>query len=183
MKEEIKIHILHTGKVRVSPFLPFGGDKCNIIKASGFTTPKDKWIWLPVSSYYIEHPKGKILVDTGWNRTMSPKGIFDKKAQQKSLGSKLLYKVNQGIVEKNKAVNEQLEKLGVKTKDIDYVILTHLDCDHANGLNLVKDAKHILVSKDEIKCTKKHDLTTKIRYQEKWWKNINLEEFEWNDTE
>ena len=34
-----KVHILHTGKVRVSPYLPFGGN-CSIIKASGLTTPK-----------------------------------------------------------------------------------------------------------------------------------------------
>ena len=54
----IKIHILHTGDVRVSPYLPFGGDKCSILKASGITTPKSKWIWLPVCCYYIETQKG-----------------------------------------------------------------------------------------------------------------------------
>ena len=34
---EIKIHVLRTGEVRVSPYLPFGGDDCSIIKASGIT--------------------------------------------------------------------------------------------------------------------------------------------------
>ena len=69
---KIKIHVLRTGEVRVSPYLPFGGDDCSIIKASGVTTPKSKWIWLPVFSFLIEHPKGKILFDTGWHREMSP---------------------------------------------------------------------------------------------------------------
>ncbi len=36
----IKIHILHTGDVRVSPYLPFGGN-CNVLKAMGLTTPMD----------------------------------------------------------------------------------------------------------------------------------------------
>ena len=63
--EKIKIHVLPTGEVRVSPYLPFGGDDCSIIKASGITTPKSKWIWLPVFSFLIEHPKGKILFDAG----------------------------------------------------------------------------------------------------------------------
>ena len=72
MMEKIKIHVLRTGEVRVSPYLPFGGDDCSIIKASGITTPKSKWIWLPVFSFLIEHPKGKILFDTGWHREMSP---------------------------------------------------------------------------------------------------------------
>ena len=30
---------MHTGEVRVSPYLPFGGDNCNLLKASGMTTP------------------------------------------------------------------------------------------------------------------------------------------------
>lgn len=38
--DKIKIHVLRTGEVRVSPYLPFGGDNCSIIKASGLTTPK-----------------------------------------------------------------------------------------------------------------------------------------------
>ena len=36
MKEmKTKIHVLRTGEVRVSAYLPFGGDDCNIIKALG----------------------------------------------------------------------------------------------------------------------------------------------------
>lgn len=67
----MKIHVLRTGEVRVSPYLPFGGDNCSLLKASGITTPKKNWIWLPVSVYLIEHPQGLILVDTGWHRDMS----------------------------------------------------------------------------------------------------------------
>ncbi|WP_299522804.1 hypothetical protein [uncultured Methanobrevibacter sp.] len=32
---EIKIHVLHTGRVCVAPELPFGGEHCNPINASG----------------------------------------------------------------------------------------------------------------------------------------------------
>ncbi len=62
------------------------------------TTPKKDWMWLPVSCYLVEHPKGRILVDTGWHRDMSPDGVYDKKAQIKSLGSWILYHVNQGRI-------------------------------------------------------------------------------------
>ena len=134
----MKIHILHTGEVRVSPYLPFGGDNCSLLKASGMTTPKKDWIWLPVSVYLIEHPKGRILVDTGWHRDMSPNGVYDKKAQIKSLGSWILYHVNQGRIANGQAVDEQLATMGIKPGDLDYVLLTHLDCDHANGIVQVK---------------------------------------------
>ena len=109
----MKIHVMHTGEVRVSPYLPFGGDNCNMLKASGLTTPKNEQIWLPVSVYLIEHPKGLILVDTGWHRNMSPEGFYDKKAQIKSLGSCILYHVNQGRIPLGKAVDEQLSEMGI----------------------------------------------------------------------
>ncbi len=114
----MKIHVMHTGEVRVSPYLPFGGDNCNLLKASGMTTPKEEWIWLPVSVYLIEHPKGLILVDTGWHRDMSPEGVYDKKAQVKSLGSRVLYNVNQGQIPLGEAVDEQLATMGIKPSDL-----------------------------------------------------------------
>ena len=176
----MKIHVLHTGEVRVSPYLPFGGDNCNLLKASGMTTPKKDWIWLPVSVYLIEHPKGLILVDTGWHRDMSPEGVYDKAAQIKSLGSRILYNVNQGQIPLGEAVDEQLEAMGIKPADLDYVLLTHLDCDHANGLRAVKDAKHIIVAQEELDCARKNGF---IRYKKKWWEGVDMQTIDWNGTE
>ena len=180
---DIKIHVFHTGTVCVSPYLPFGGDDCSPMKAAGLTTKKKDRIWVPVSAYYIEHPKGKLLFDCGWDRSMSPAGKLDKKAQIASLGSKMLYHTNQGVVPIGETVSEQLLDLGVCTRELDYVLLSHLDCDHANGLPLVKDAKHILVSAEELECTKKNSFIIKTRYQEKWWKDIDFEFPVWNGTE
>ena len=178
--EHIQIHVLHTGTVAVAPALPFGGANCNIIKASGIFEKRSNRLWLPVSCYYIEHPKGKILVDCGWHRNMSPEGTFSPMAQIKSLGSPLLFLVNQGMLPPNAAINEQLQKMGVLPSHLDYVLLTHLDCDHANGLALVQEAKHIMVSADELRCARAH---SKIRYQKKWWSECNLTAFTWNGTE
>lgn len=180
--EKIRIHVLHTGKVRVSPALPFGGN-CSIIKASGITTPKEKWLWLPVSSYLVEHPKGLILVDCGWHREMSPDGTFNKKAQIKSLGSRILYGINQGVVEKGMAIDEQLCQMGFKTTDLDYVLLTHLDCDHANGLRAVAGAKKIFVSRSEMLFAQKKSISNLIRYQRRWWQGVNLDLFDWNSID
>lgn len=176
----MRIHILRTGEVRVSPFLPFGGDNCSLLKASGITTPKKDWIWLPVCCYLIEHPRGLILVDTGWHREMSPDGVYDKKAQIKSLGSWLLYHVNQGRIPKGEAIDEHLREMGLKPGDLDYVLLTHLDCDHANGLRAVSDAKRILCAPEELACARKNGF---VRYQKKWWNGVDLRTFEWNGSE
>ena len=84
---KIRIHVFHTGEVCVAPELPFGGEHCSTIKASGVFAKKSERLWLPVSAYLIECAHGKILFDCGWHRDMSPNGVFDKKAQVKSLGS------------------------------------------------------------------------------------------------
>ena len=177
----IKIHVFHTGEVCVAPDLPFGGDHCNAVKASGVFGRKADRLWLPVSSYLIEHPKGLFLVDTGWARAMSPHGKFDAHAQVKSLGSYMLYKVNQGVVPLGACIDEQLAAIGVKPADLDAVLLTHLDCDHANGIVQVKDAKRFMVAADEVRFASK--LTNRVRYYKAWWDCVELSPFEWNDAE
>ena len=179
----IKIHVMRTGEVRVSPYLPFGGDRCSMLKASGLTTPKKDWLWLPVFSFLIEHPKGKILFDAGWSREMSPNGVYDKAAQIKSLGSRLLYMINQGRIAKGEAVDEQLAARGVRPSDLDYALLSHLDCDHANGLRQVADAKHILVSAAEMEGARRKTFQARIRFQKRWWSGVDLQTFDWNGTE
>lgn len=112
---------------------------------------------------------------------MSPNGEFDKKAQIKSLGSVILYEVNQGRIPLGECIDEQLAEMGIKDSDIDAVLLTHLDCDHANGLKQVKSAKKFLVAADEVRFASK--ATNRVRYYKKWWKETPLTEFEWNDTQ
>ena len=139
---EYKVHIINTGKVRIESKLAFGGDHCSTAKAAGFSIKRSPKIWLPVNVFLVETPDKLVLLDTGWDHSMSPNGVFDKKAQIKSLGSSLLYHVNQGVVAKRMTASEQLAKLGIKPSDIDYVIISHLDRDHANGLRQFKDAKN-----------------------------------------
>ena len=79
--------------------------------------------------------------------------------------------------------NEHLEQMGLKPSDIDYVLLSHLDCDHANGLRQVKEAKHILVSKAEMVGTTRKNFQIWIRFQKRWWEGVDLHTFDWNGTE
>lgn len=180
--ETIKIHILHCGKVHTSPYLPFDTDNAGRLKVAGIGVPDKDWVWMPVSAYYIEHPKAKILVDTGWSRRISPAGVIDKKAQINELG-RLLYAMNQGYLPAGAAVDEQLHRLGVSVSDLDYVVLTHLDCDHVCGVHQVAEARHILVSEAEMKFARKFSVTNMIRFQPRWWKGVPLELFPWNSGE
>ncbi len=181
----IKIHVLRCGMVRTTRYLPFNKEHVSMPKVAGFGVPQKDWCWLPVSCYYIEHPKGKILVDTAWSRRMSPEGVEDKQAQIRELGY-FLYRINQGYTPQGESVDEQLRAMGVKTSDLDYVLLTHLDCDHACGLHQVADAKRILVSEDEMKYAKSIFPThfdNVVRYKKRWWKGIPITLFAYNGKE
>ena len=177
---EIKIHIFHIGKVCVAPELPFGGEHCSALKASGVLDRKSKRLWLPVSAYLIECAHGNVLFDCGWHRDMSPHGVFERRAQIRSLGSLPLYFTNQVVVESSAAIDEQLAARGVAPVDWDAVLLSHLDCDHANGLKLVADAKKILVSKDELRFAENGSPVNRIRYNADWWRGTKMQTFDWN---
>ena len=152
---EIKIHIFHIGKACVAPELPFGGEHYSALKASGVLDRKSKRLWLPVSAYLIECAHGNVLFDCGWHRDMSPHSVFERRAQIRSLGSLPLYFTNQVVVESSAAIDEQLAARGVEPVDWDTVRLSHLDCDHANGLK-------------------------RIRYNADWWRGTKMQTFDWN---
>ena len=90
---EIKIHIFHIGKVCVAPELPFGGEHYSALKASGVLDRKSKRLWLPVSAYLIECAHGNVLFDCGWHRDMSPHGVFERRAQIRSLGCRCILRI------------------------------------------------------------------------------------------
>ena len=181
---DFSVQIFLCGKVCVSPALPFGGDDCGLIKGSGIFTPKSRRLWLPVCTFLVTTPHGRILFDTGWCRDMSPNGVFDRHAQILSLGSWILYKVNQGVVPKGMTIREQLTHLGIASRDLDVVAISHLDCDHANGLKGVADAHRILISRAEMEgATASHPLSNRIRFNPEWWEGVDADIYDWNDTQ
>ena len=144
----MKIHILHCGFIRVSESVPYGNRIDLTNTARQLTAPDRNRITLPVCTYLIEHPKGLILVDTGWCREISPRGVYDPKAVGRVLPPHLAALFHPFLPE-GMAVHEQLTHMGIRPEDLDYVLLTHLDPDHVAGLRHVKNARHIILPEDE----------------------------------
>ena len=75
----------------------------------------------PVPVYLIETDDGRhVLVDTGYPRAAA------------------------GPVEPAEAVDRQLARLGIAPADIDYVVCSHLDPDHAGNHDLFPNARFVV---------------------------------------
>lgn len=168
---KIKIHVFHTGTVGVDPAVPFRDTSKNPLAYTGLLQNPKNRIWLPVSAYLIEHPKGLILIDTGWHS--------DVRINQKKHMSWKLNFASKARLPKEEAIDEQLLNLGIKPKDLDYVFISHMDVDHISGLELVKDAKTILASKEELNAVNKGD----VRYAKRLYKNIDIKPFEMKESQ
>lgn len=165
---QIRIHVLHTGLVKVDRALPFHGQYRNPLAFTGLLRSEKNQITLPVSSYLIEHPKGTLLIDTGWNSTI-------RESNWHELG--LQMQINTGYLPAGWAVDERLAALGYRPEDLDYVLMSHLHCDHASGLPLVKNAKHILVSANEWQIANHLPLV----YLPNEWRGVDLQTYEYQE--
>lgn len=144
----LKLHILHCGTIRVSESVPFGNRIDLKNTALQLTAPENERLVLPVCCYLIEHPKGLVLVDTGWCREISPDGGYDPKAVRRVLPAPLAALFHP-CLPAGMAIEEQLESRGLSSEDLTCVLLTHLDPDHVAGLRSVNRAKRILLPEDE----------------------------------
>ena len=161
----IKIHIFHTGRVRVDQAIPH--KEKNPLAVTGFLRSQEKKLVLPVSCYLIEHPKGRILIDTGWN---------SKYAIEKP--NAFLNSISMPIISVGESVDCKMKRMGVTPADIDCVFLSHMDFDHTSGLQLVRDAKRFMASKEELEDSRKYF----FRYVKSDWRGIELHPFSYQET-
>ena len=146
--EPMRLHILCCGYMRVSPTVPYGNAIGLENTRRQLLDPDAKRVTLPVYAYLIEHPTGLVLVDTGWCRDISPAGRYDAKAVKKLLPGYLAELYRPWLPE-GMAIHEQLAVMGIAPKDLELVLLTHLDPDHVAGLRHVSQARRILLPEDE----------------------------------
>lgn len=161
----MRINVWHTGRVYIDRSLAFSEKSFHPMPYTGWFRGANKKMWVPVSSYLIEHPKGLILVDTGWHEHI-------RKDQKKHLGS-LAYSMFKGDLPVGSSVREKLNEFGISSKHLDFVLLTHLHSDHVSGLEHVKDAKKIITSELEWKYAHK-----RAGYVKSMWKGIDVRTFD-----
>jgi N-acyl homoserine lactone hydrolase len=98
---------------------------------------------LPILAWVIEHPEGLIVVDTGETALTASKGYFPAWHPYYRRGVREWVRPEQEI-------GPQLERCGFSTRDVRWVVLTHMHTDHAGGLGHFRHSE-IVVSRDELR--------------------------------
>ncbi|MCB8878030.1 N-acyl homoserine lactonase family protein [Acidisoma silvae] len=93
-------------------------------------------VTVPCPSFLMEHDRGLVLLDTG----LAPNAAEDASATYGSLADRLNI-----LLSREQCIDRQIERLGFKTSDVDYVIMSHLHWDHTGGMYLFPQAKFFVM--------------------------------------
>jgi N-acyl homoserine lactone hydrolase len=117
-----------------------GGDRSDRAIFDPFDPDVGTKIYAPYFFYLVQHPHGNVLFDSGVHPAMrdDPHGRLGEAADAI-------------VVEMapDDDVVSQLGKLGLKPRDIDHVVQSHLHFDHAGGLEFFPEAT-IYVQRSEL---------------------------------
>lgn len=112
----------------------------------------------------VESDRGLILVDTGF-------GLGDMAEPVPRL-SALFLTMNRIQLDPDLTARRQIEALGFQARDVRHIVLTHLDFDHAGGLDDFPDAT-VHVMGDELDAAERRDgFIGRRRYRPDQWAGV-----------
>ncbi|MFW2829382.1 MBL fold metallo-hydrolase [Sphingomonas sp. ID0503] len=149
----MKIHYLRCGTD-----CPFGGPLFD-----GFS--KSVFGLIPCAVQLIETSDGLVLVDTGY-------GSEDVRHPHPRLSKFLRGLLNIRFRAEETAIH-QIRQLGFDPKDVRHIVLTHLDFDHAGGLEDFPQARvHVLEAERDAAEHKRRGFISKRRYRPAQWEDV-----------
>lgn len=109
----------------------------------------------------LEHNDGLVLVDTGF-------GLKDVRAPHSRLNALFLAQMRPDLREDLTAIR-QIERLGYDPRDVRDIVLTHLDFDHAGGLDDFPEARVHLLARERDAARTRRTLLDHMRYRPAQW--------------
>src|SRR5215813_3456881 len=109
---------------------------------------------VPVPSYLIDHPKGRVIFDTGLHKELQsdPAGRLGSMAKFQTVGFK-----------QGEEIAGRLATLGVAADKIDFIINSHLHFDHCGGNQQLPNAT-LLIQRREWQAGHDADLIEQVYY-------------------
>jgi glyoxylase-like metal-dependent hydrolase (beta-lactamase superfamily II) len=113
----------------------------------------------------VETDRGLVLVDTGF-------GTRDVEEPYERLSPFFIH-FNRIQFDRRYTALEQVRSRGFSAHDVRHIVLTHLDFDHAGGLEDFPDARvHVLQSEAEV-TTVRHGFIQRRRYRPEQWDGVH----------
>lgn len=130
----------------------------DVADVSVFSPGHDKGVkkTLKNTCYLIDHPKGKMIWDTGL-----PDGLVANKKGFTNGAFHLTVK---------KTLESQLREINIDPKTIDYIALSHFHFDHSGNANLFENSK-LVIQKEEFKAIYSKD-PTKFHFDPKSYSKL-----------
>jgi glyoxylase-like metal-dependent hydrolase (beta-lactamase superfamily II) len=111
----------------------------------------------------VEAPDGLVLIDTGY-------GLRDVASPRSRLHPFFLDLLRPELDEEMTAIR-QIQRLGFRAHDVRHVVLTHLDFDHAGGLDDFPTATVHLLREEVLSATAQSTRLDRMRYRPQQWGN------------
>ncbi len=109
----------------------------------------------------LETAEGLVLVDTGF-------GLRDVRDPRSRLSAFFLTLLSPDFREEMTALR-QIEKLGFDPRDVRHIVLTHLDFDHAGGLDDFPWARVHLLGQEQVHASAQKTWLDRQRYRPQQW--------------
>lgn len=135
----VRVHPIITGEMHAPPAYTDrpAGRLAKARIARQLLGPRDRWNWLPVPAFLIEHPgAGPLLIDTG----LHPSCAGGARANMGVIGG-LIYEIR---MEHDQALRFQLPARGIQSSEVRLVIMTHLHIDHASAVSEFPQATFVI---------------------------------------
>jgi N-acyl homoserine lactone hydrolase len=136
----MRIHAISTGSVRARPSHP-RARRSGPLRRPAVLRDRDWTPPLPIHVWAIEHAEGLILVDTGEAHEAADPRYFP--ALHPFYRHSLRFELTE-----DDEIDRQLQRCGLRSEDVRWVVLTHLHTDHAGGLRHFPAAE-VVLSADE----------------------------------
>ncbi len=117
---------------------------------------------IPTRCLLVETESGLVLVDTGY-------GLKDVRSPRGRLPGLWRSLLNIQLNEEDTAAR-QIERAGFTTSDVRHIVMTHLDFDHAGGIEDFPNARvHLLAAELEAARAPKKSFVAQQRYRMRQW--------------
>lgn len=160
---EARVTVIQTGSTLVSPAVPNRASRRLPFAYTGLFQRRSRRIKVPVKAFLVEVGGRRVLVDTGWSEQCATHPL-------RHMGFSLWF-ASEPVVAPGEGMGPQLKRLGFTPQQLDAVVLTHMDCDHASGLVDLAGAPHVFASPEELAAAEKRD----VRYRPSFWAGVSIE--------